>query len=65
MDRKMYRITINVNWMCIPAAMSVEQYSPLSRKVFCFLSSETFSVAFTPQNVVLVVEGVARCSLIF
>ena len=61
MDRKMFRIIINVNWMGTPAVITIEQYSRSSRKVFCFSSSETFSVAITLKYVAVVVEVVARC----
>ena len=61
MDRKMFRIKINVNWIGIPAVITFEQYSRSSRRVFCFSSSETFSVAITLKYVAVVVEVVARC----
>ena len=45
MDRKTLKVKIKINWPRVSAVISDKQYTCSIVKVFCFSSSETFSVA--------------------
>ena len=48
MDRKEFKAERNVNWPCIPAVISEEQWYICSIvKTFCFSPAKTFSVAIS------------------
>ena len=49
MATRAFKAEIKVSWPRIPAVTSVEQYNCSIIEVFCFSSSETFSVAIVAE----------------